>query len=514
MKINEIYSAMLLIFILFNVAVGIIVYKKNHNRVKLSFLKLLLFISIYSFGYSQELLNTDLDKVMFWIKVEYLGLAFIAYSWIMFFIELSGNLEGVIQRVNKVLITFSTVIVVIVWTTEFHHLFYKSVSMVDKGGFFLLDIERGPLYHLFSGYNLFVILVTTYITVYMIVKYSGAIRKQFMMLALALFFAWISQYMNIFLLMPYGFDMAPFFLCILDVIIGYSVIKYKMVSILPIAYDKVFENMNEAVVVTDVGGNLVGYNKAMKTLFPHINKDNVGNHYSVLNRHMKAMAEVQKNIDDNIRDFNITIDAGQKVLNVKASKIIEKGQKTGEIFLINEVTNEMKYLDELKYMANYDSLTNIYNRRYFFDTAVDKICKNHGDAISAIVFDLDNFKTINDVYGHHIGDIALKEVSWLAKKEIEDKGFIGRIGGEEFAVILEGQDMQKAVEITNEIKSKLDKYELIVENKKVSVSASFGVAEYNQENDSYEELIKRADKAMYKAKELGKNRVEYLEKID
>ena len=244
MKINEMYSAMLLIFILFNVAVGTIVYKKNHNRVKLSFLKLLLAISIYSFGYSQEILNTDLDKVMFWIKVEYLGLAFISYSWIMFFIELSGNLEGIIQRVNKVLIIFSTVIVAIVWTTEFHHLFYKSVSMADKGGFFLLDIERGPLYHLFSGYNLFVILVTTYITVYMIVKYSGTIRKQFVMLAMALFFAWISQYMNTFLLMPYGFDMAPFFLCILDVIIGYSVIKYKMVSILPIAYDKVFENMN------------------------------------------------------------------------------------------------------------------------------------------------------------------------------------------------------------------------------------------------------------------------------
>lgn len=171
-------------------------------------------------------------------------------------------------------------------------------------------------------------------------------------------------------------------------------------------------------------------------------------------------------------------------------------------FILNE--NAIKE-EKLKKMAITDGLTNLYNHKYIVDKLEENIKKARfkKTPLSIIMIDIDNFKKINDTYGHVKGDIILKRVSKILKEDIKDTKIPGRYGGEEFLVVLPNICIEKASKIAEKLRIK-------IQNDKFSnmyFTASFGVYQYD--NETLEEFINKADKLLYLAKEKGKNRVEY-----
>jgi diguanylate cyclase (GGDEF)-like protein len=180
-------------------------------------------------------------------------------------------------------------------------------------------------------------------------------------------------------------------------------------------------------------------------------------------------------------------------------------QKTfnGNLELAYDLDVAKKHAEDL---ASTDALTGLNNRRAFFDKAalLFAFCKRSHEPISALMLDIDHFKTINDNYGHSAGDIALRNLARLIKSNLRDSDLSCRFGGEEFAVLLPNTSAAEAMKMANLLKAMMAASPIALAGDSLSVTASFGVAEHG---DTVEDLLNNADKAMYLAKNAGRNHV-------
>ena len=165
---------------------------------------------------------------------------------------------------------------------------------------------------------------------------------------------------------------------------------------------------------------------------------------------------------------------------------------------------------ELVRLASVDALTGLHNRRAFFELAEEARarCGEHG-ALAAIMLDIDHFKRINDLYGHDIGDHAIAAVAQAAAT---DDAIIGRLGGEEFALLLEGRSLDQASIIAELLRARMAALCFDTENGEMTLTCSFGVSERHA-GESIDDLLKRADVALYAAKTSGRNRVVAAESV-
>jgi two-component system, cell cycle response regulator len=159
---------------------------------------------------------------------------------------------------------------------------------------------------------------------------------------------------------------------------------------------------------------------------------------------------------------------------------------------------------ELIRLATTDSLTGMFNRRAFFEKAnVMAERAEAGEPLCAVMVDIDHFKRINDTHGHEVGDHALCAV---AQTLMIERALVGRIGGEEFALLLDGRNLADAVGIADRRRAKLEELQIADGSEIVKLTCSFGVSEWRY-GDTIDRLLKRADMALYEAKIGGRNRV-------
>lgn len=169
--------------------------------------------------------------------------------------------------------------------------------------------------------------------------------------------------------------------------------------------------------------------------------------------------------------------------------------------------------DKLHEEANTDGLTKCYNKTFFnnqLEMEVKK-CKVTGKPLSLIIFDLDHFKKLNDNYGHDAGDFVLKEKARLIRENgIRQGDIFARYGGEEFCILLPNTNLKQGFEIAERLRKLVEKHEFIYDGKRLPVTASIGVADYRQGVNNGTDLFKRADSAVYKSKEGGRNQVNFF----
>ncbi|MDO7083401.1 diguanylate cyclase [Pseudocolwellia sp. AS88] len=173
----------------------------------------------------------------------------------------------------------------------------------------------------------------------------------------------------------------------------------------------------------------------------------------------------------------------------------------------NIVEDRTRVLEQL---SNTDPLTKVANRRALFergDLELSRADRIHNN-LSLILIDCDYFKNVNDEYGHQVGDEVLKHICKICNQEIRSIDFLGRYGGEEFIIILPNCNIDGGIEIAKRIQNSLMDNCLIFEGEPLKVTLSMGISMLTDESETFEQLINKADKAMYVAKENGRNRIE------
>ena len=170
-----------------------------------------------------------------------------------------------------------------------------------------------------------------------------------------------------------------------------------------------------------------------------------------------------------------------------------------------DITERFHMEEQLHKLATIDSLTGIYNRHKTnveIDIEIGR-SKRYNDTFALVMFDIDEFKVVNDTYGHEVGDHVLRELSALISSHIRESDRFGRWGGEEFMLILPKLTKKEAILATQKLRKIVEKHRFI-EVPKITISV--GVTVFKP-NDTKQKLLKRVDDALYKAKEEGRNRV-------
>lgn len=165
---------------------------------------------------------------------------------------------------------------------------------------------------------------------------------------------------------------------------------------------------------------------------------------------------------------------------------------------------------ELELRALTDPLTGLPNRGHFMEVAAQEMdrSRRYGHSLSLWMLDIDHFKNVNDTYGHHAGDLALQSLVNVSQKVLREMDIMGRLGGEEFAVLLPETDTEHALLVAERLRQKIAGAEVPLEQgKSVSYTVSIGIATLGPEETGVDALLERADHALYRAKKTGRDKV-------
>lgn len=206
---------------------------------------------------------------------------------------------------------------------------------------------------------------------------------------------------------------------------------------------------------------------------------------------------------------SLQLDKEKHLNNMLERKIEERTRE------INKVNNELKEINqELEFLSNQDSVTKLYNRRFFINVITSEIDKVKEEELLAVLFvDMDRFKTINDSYGHHIGDQVLIELSNRFRSLQRENVVIARLGGDEFVfAVLGAHEFEEIAKFSDEIISCCNK-EFIIDEYRFNVTLSIGASIFPVDAKDCTTLMKNADMAMYNAKSKGYNKCSFFNKV-
>ncbi len=175
-----------------------------------------------------------------------------------------------------------------------------------------------------------------------------------------------------------------------------------------------------------------------------------------------------------------------------------------------DLSERKKLEKELEYQARTDALTGLNNRRYFLELAKLELerSRRYKEPLALLMLDVDHFKRFNDTYGHHIGDEVLKKVSEACARTLREIDIVGRLGGEEFAVMLPETDLEQALDAAERLRAAVASLSVPVESGTASFTVSIGVTRHVPADRDVETMLRRADAALYVAKNAGRNCVQ------
>lgn len=218
--------------------------------------------------------------------------------------------------------------------------------------------------------------------------------------------------------------------------------------------------------------------------------------------------DIEKGLERKGIEFELQRPDGAKVfIEVSAMPIIYGGRLATQV-VGRDITNRKKAEDTIKHMAFHDSLTGLPNRNKFKLCVNHAISKNKDNALAILFLDLDRFKFINDTKGHSFGDLLLKKVAERLQQSIGSDGLVARYGGDEFIILAENADKQKASQLAQKIIERFSAF-FDLDSHTYFITPSIGISLYPTDGTDVETLIKNADTAMYEAKDKGKNNFKF-----
>jgi diguanylate cyclase (GGDEF)-like protein len=201
-------------------------------------------------------------------------------------------------------------------------------------------------------------------------------------------------------------------------------------------------------------------------------------------------------------------DSIEKAYEVGGVDYVTKPFKARELLARIKTQLDLKILIEhLEFIGSFDELTGIYNRRKFFELAEYQVDVN-SENLYAVMIDIDKFKLINDAHGHPTGDEVIRTITRIISTFINEDSIFGRLGGEEFCIVCTLKDINEVSIKIEAIRKEVEKAEVISDlGETIKFTISAGYAKYNKNNKNLDGLLKEADKALYEAKGLGRNKV-------
>ncbi|WP_245570868.1 histidine kinase N-terminal 7TM domain-containing diguanylate cyclase [Anaerovorax odorimutans] len=478
----------------------------NKNRIYLrGFFGLIISILIYSFFYSLELISPNLSFMKIFAGIQYIGILSIPAFWIIMALEYTSLGKYINRYLYIEMFILPVLLVILNFTNDYHHLFYKNYTYNVVNNLSIANIEPGIGY-IISGLFInacFIIGNLLYIRSY--IQSNRFYKRKYFILMLSSFIPWFGYLVYRLDLLPLRIDVVPVFIAILCLFYIYFLLKSNVFDIVSIARNTIFDNISESILILDEDNKIIDMNNKAEAIFNMKSKLMIGKNIEEFNDYEHFVYQILNNKNNNF-DSEIIINNESHYFKCEVTLLNNKDTQ-GKVIVLSDNTEQVLLIKKLEYLSTTDILTGVYNRNYFYKLANEKIQSfDEKDIISLIMMDIDNFKSTNDTYGHIAGDLVLKKVMDVCIKLIGNDYYIGRYGGEEFIILLDNVNSEKALDIGENLRYQIQNSCVIYENKQIKTTSSFGIFTTNGKT-TLDIIVKNADKALYEAKRLGRNKV-------
>lgn len=372
MSYNLYLSALLMAATCCSLMLCYLSWKRRELPIAISYGLGMLTGSLYTFGYAFEIVSTDLEHIRFWLRIEYLGIPFGTILWIIMVLQYTGRQALVRKWVVALLMIVPSITFVAHYTNDWHHLFYKSMTLNYSEGFPLVTTEKGPLYklHVYYSYSFFVVGMG--LMVEMFLKATSRMKKQIAFMIIGSWgpFGFTLIYLSNVIYMP--IDISPFGFIFSGIFYMWGIYQFNMLRLAPLALQKVFASMQDAVIIFDLENTLTSFNQSSKQVIKGINNKWIGLPATqVFLQYPLLLEKIMQGPSLNSK-VQISGQADEPYYNVHMSLISDKNQKpAGKMFLLSDVTEMVRSEERLLDNARQLSELNMFKDRMFNVVAHD-----------------------------------------------------------------------------------------------------------------------------------------------
>ena len=277
-------------------------------------------------------------------------------------------------------------------------------------------------------------------------------RKQVILMIIGSLFVFGFPFIHSIGAIKIPIDISPFGLIFSSLFYLWGIYQFNMLKLSPLAMKKVFESINDAVVIFDTDNNLKIYNKSANSLFEQPNQKLIGKSAAKILSQFPLLVQFIEHNAEIDNGSSQSMQLGDKYYNVHFSYVNGSNNKPiGKMFILHDITESIKYEESLllqsrqfEYLAHHDVLTGLYNRTYFEEEVKKKLRQSKEKDAALMLCDLNFFKEINDVYGHLTGDNVLVFASNCWRENLPNPHILARLGGDEFIMFLSRLNQRKS----------------------------------------------------------------------
>ena len=512
-----------------SIIVTFICWKRRNVRGGKLLLLLFIAISEWTFCNGMEAAATLQEKKIFWSQLAYIGVQTSPVLLMLFALSYTGR--KINFKVIEILLLFAIPILIIILaaTNQVHGLLWVGFSPGPEGTNSLI-YHHGPAFWLSMAYVFTMVTFATTFIIISAVNSQKIYRIQSYILLLTAVMPWVGTILYIFNINPFqGLDTVSISFVFTGILLMLGISKGKMMNYIPIAHELLFENIGNGIVVFDEDLRVMDINPAAERILAMSFKQLLGkslyDHPKVSIGMLKYFSKDETSRFEMISPFNNQIWFNVSITplrhkqngffgwvlyfeDITSRKETEKKMQEMNQELEHQLKEIRELEDQLREQANRDSLTGVYNRGYLDETLKREVARaaRYHYPLSVIMLDIDHFKMINDTYGHKVGDDVIVALGKLLERETREEDCVSRYGGDEFVLIMPEMSRKDAFERAEFWREECKGLKVRKSKQIIRFTVSAGIASYPENGTNNESLLSTADQALYKAKQLGRDR--------
>ena len=476
---------------------------------------LMIAVTEWSVGYAFQIMSTQIFYKLLWGKLQYIGIVVTPLACLVFVFQYSGHSKWLNWQTFLFLILIPFITLFLVWSYPKNSLVWTSVTLVSDGPFPMAVFSHGSWFWVWTAYAYLLLFLSVIMLAQTFLRSPPLYRKQVSVLLVGVVVPWIGNLIYIFDVGPVAhLDITPFAFSVTGLALAWGFLRFRLQDIVPVARETIFEGMRDGVLVLDGRDRIVDINPIAQNIVGTSSSEVIG----------RPAREVFADREDLVNNYDATgevhkelsIGGGeeQRFYDLVMSPLYDRRKHPiGRLLVLRDISERKHAEEELRRLATTDSLTGMFNRGHFLELSKREVGRalRYRRPLSLLMIDIDLFKRINDSFGHDAGDKVLQNFAAIGWDQIRDVDIFGRLGGEEFAILLPDTGFSSAGEVAERLRHAVEETGVTLKDDVAKITISIGVSTVSASIQNLDILMSSADKALYKAKWEGRNKVCYAD---
>jgi diguanylate cyclase (GGDEF)-like protein len=478
-----------------------------------AFAALTLAEAVWAGAYLAQRMSPTLPGQIFWNSVQFSASLVSALGYLGFAFRYTRRKLRRPGAVWTGLAILALLVACLVWSDPLFHLFRTQPHLVADVPFSRLIFIDGPTFPLYTLVVYGLIAYSTFLLANNFFSSPSIYRLQIGSVIVAVFVPWGVSLLAFTGLIDIPLhDITPIAFAPANLLLLWALFRYHLFEVAPIARDTLVERMRDGVVVLDRRKRIIDFNPAAREI---LNLSNTATPGKFLGRALPALHQFVIHLTETPNakaEVSLDVLGMPSRYEVSATPLYDNlGSLTGYLVILRDVTEQKRIEEKLHQMALTDYLTGVLNRRAFFELAGPEMerGRRYNHPLAFVLMDVDNFKKVNDTYGHLTGDKVLQEMARTCQQSLREVDRFARYGGEEFVVMLPETDLEGARQTAERLRGLIENTVVNTRQGPVKITASMGVVIFHPSDQfiTLDRLLGQADQALYQAKRLGRNQV-------